>query len=398
MKARHLLIGSLTVILVLSAAFATDWPGWRGLDHNGISRETGWFDAWQKSKPGILWKQSIGTGFASMAVAGPRVYATGFARNRDTLYCFDAVRGTEIWKYSYAAAKGAKYYEGGTHGTPTVDNGRVYTVSKWGLVFCLDAAKGNVIWQKDIAGAIGAKTPTWAFATSPLVRGDTIYLNIGTAGVALKKADGAIRWKSGSVHAGYATPVPYQDASGRLCLAIFGKDKLYGVDAAKGQRLWSFDWQTKYDANVADPIVTGQTLFISSGYNKGCALVNIAGGRPKAVWRNTKMRNHFNSCVLVNEHLYGFDEKTFACLRLKDGSAAWTQRGLGTGSLMAAGDKLIILSERGELVIAQADPAGFKPLMRMRILSGKCWTVPVLANRRIYARNAAGDLVCVGAK
>jgi len=180
------------------------------------------------------------------------------------------------------------------------------------------------------------------------------------------------------------------------CVVIVGSTEIFGLVAATGKVLWKFPWKTDYDINAADPIISGDTVFVSSGYNHGCALLKIEGGNVTDVWRNKNMRNHFNSCVLWDGYLYGFDESTLRCLDFKTGEVKWSQEGLGKGSLMIADGKLIILSERGKLVIAPASPEGFKELASVQILMGKCWTVPVLANGKIYARNNPdGQLVCV---
>ena len=107
------------------------------------------------------------------------------------------------------------------------------------------------------------------------------------------------------------------------------------------------------------------------------------------------MRNHMNSCVLIDGYLYGFDEEEFHCLDAKTGALKWTRRGLGKGALSAADGKLIVQSEKGELLIAPASPAGFEPVARGQVFGGKSWTTPVLANGRIYCRNAKGDVVCL---
>jgi outer membrane protein assembly factor BamB len=164
--------------------------------------------------------------------------------------------------------------------------------------------------------------------------------------------------------------------------------------------MWKFPWKASYDINSSDAIIAGDTIFVSSGYNKGCVLVKISGGEATEVWQNKNMRNHINCSVLWEGHIYGFDGQVggggkLTCLDLATGEKKWSQDGMGTGSLMIADGKLIILSEKGKLVIAAASPEGFKELASAEILTGKCWTYPVLANGRIYARNADGQLVCV---
>jgi outer membrane protein assembly factor BamB len=376
---------------------AMDWYRYRGPDLNGISQETGWSARWPAAGPKQLWRAQVGVGFASIAVADGRAYTMGNQNDRDTVYCFDAATGRELWKHSYDCKLDPKYYEGGPGGTPTVDGDRVYTLSKFGHLFSLDAASGRVVWSRQLVDELGVKVPTWGFSSSVLVEGDVLFLNVGSHGLALDKATGKTRWISGTSESGYATPVPFTTA-GQKALAIFAARSLMAVDPASGKELWSHPWRTSYDVNAADPIVHDDLIFISSGYNRGAALLRIDGGKPQVVWENRSMRNQHNNSVLLNGALYGFDGDSNSDLKSVDfmtGNVNWSERGLGKGSLMAADGKLIILSERGELVIAEADPTTFRPLARAQVLGGRCWTQPVLSNGRIYCRNAAGDLVCV---
>jgi outer membrane protein assembly factor BamB len=376
-------------------AEGADWPNFRGPNHNGISTETGWSATWPKDGPKVLWKATLGTGFCSIAVSGGRAYSMGNVDNKDILYCFDASTGKEIWKQSYPCPLFKKDHEGGPSATPTVDGDSVYTFSKNGDALCFKAANGQIVWQKNLPKELGIKYPTWYFASSAFVADNLIILNAGTAGIALNKTDGKVVWQSGNGPPGYATAVPFMMGSEK-CVVIVGSTEIFGLVAATGKVLWKFPWKTDYDINAADPIISGDTVFVSSGYNHGCALLKIEGGNVTDVWRNKNMRNHFNSCVLWDGYLYGFDESMLRCLDFKTGEVKWSQEGLGKGSLMIADGKLIILSERGKLVIAPASPEGFKELASVQILMGKCWTVPVLANGKIYARNNPdGQLVCV---
>lgn len=394
------LLIALTLMLPASnRVFAADWPRWRGPDLNGISKETGWQTQWPAEGPKQLWKAKVGIGFSSFSVAEGRVYTMGNANNTDTVFCFDAATGKEIWKHSYPCPLDAKYYEGGAHATPTVDGDRVYTMSKRGEIFCLDAAKGSVVWSKKVAEELGAKMPTWAYASSVLVEGDLLLVSVGSAGTALSKKDGKVVWNSGKDVANYCTPVPF-GAGGQRAVALFTKDHIAAVLVADGKELWRYPWKTDYDINAADPIVSGDQVFISAGYKHGAALIKIAGGKPEKVWENKNMRNHFNSCVLVDGFIYGFDgdagkaDTGLKCLDWSTGDVKWSNN-TGVGGLMVAGDKLIAMNEKGELIVAEATPKEFKQLARAQVLGGKCWTTPVLANGRIYCRNAAGDVVCL---
>lgn len=380
-------------------AWATDWPHWRGPDYNGISNESGWTAAWPEGGPKVLWKAELGIGFASMAVSKGRVYAMGNISNNDILYCFDAKTGSQIWKKSYPCPLLDKSHEGGPCATPTVDGDAVYTFSKNGDAIRFNAETGEIVWHKNLCKELAVKSPEWYFAGSALCVGDLVIFNAGTYGIALNKSDGRLVWQNGKEAGGYATGVPFSVA-GRQCVTMPVCRELVVLNPVTGAVLWKIPWRTSYDINAADTIISGDRLFISSGYNKGCALHKITGDNLTVIWQNKAMRNQVNSSVLWKGYLYGFDgqvggEGKLACVDFETGKTRWSQDGMGTGSLMLADGKLIILGESGKLVVAEASPQKYQELASAQILTGKCWTVPVLANGRIYARNAAGRLVCL---
>ena len=385
--------------IVFGSARAADWPNYRGPNYDGISGETGWSASWPSAGPKILWTYSLGAGFASMAVSNGKVYAMGNIDDNDFLYCLDAATGNEIWKKSYPCPLYKKQHEGGPCATPAIDGDAVYTFSKNGDAIRFNAATGEIVWHRKLNKELGLKHPTWYFAGSPLVVGDLVIYNAGTYGIALNKADGSTAWQSGKGACGYTTAVPYE-IGGQKGVVMAVRNELVGLNPATGKVMWKLPWKTAYDINAADAIVSGETIFISSGYNKGCALVKISGGDVTKVWQNRNMRNQINCSVLWEGCIYGFDGQVggggkLTCLDLATGDKKWSQGGMGTGSLMIADGKMIILGEKGKLVIAEASPEGFKELASAKILTGKCWTTPVLANGKIYARNADGQLVCV---
>lgn len=389
-------------ITAFSTAAAADWPNWRGPNYNGVSSETGFLTSWPKEGPKVLWKASIGTGFSSMAISKGRVYAMGNIKNSDILYCFDANNGTEIWKQSYPCPLLDKNHEGGPSATPMVDGDAVYVFSKNGDCLRFEAATGKIVWQKNITKELELKQPTWYFASSPFIIDNLIILNAGSMGTALNKTDGSLVWENGRGVSGYTTAVPFT-TGGQKCVVLVGAREIFGLIVANGKIIWKTSWKTSYDINAADPIILDDTMFVSSGYSTGCALFKIGPEGLTEIWQNKNIRNHFNSSVLWDGFIYGFDGQAggggqLVCLDYKTGLTKWARKGFGTGSLMLADGKLIILSEDGKLVIAEASPQEYKELASAKILTGKCWTVPVLANGRIYARNANGQLVCIDVK
>ena len=370
----------------------TDWPQWRGPNRNGVSPEKGLRTQWPANGPRRAWAANVGQGFSSVAVNGGRLYTMGNTGGQDVVTCLQAATGKGVWRHRYPA--GAGDY-GGPRATPTVHENNVYTLSRDGLAFCLNAASGKVVWRRDIARETGARSPGWGFAGSPLIQGSLVLYNIGASGAALDKKTGRIVWTSGSGLAVYASPVPFT-AGGRSGVAVFVAEGIVAVDPANGRRLWQHPWRTSFDVNAADPIFAGDTVFISSNYGKGGALLRIgAGNRPSVVWESREMRNHFNSCVLVGGALYGNDENTLKCVDLGTGEERWRRRGMGKGGLIAAVDKLIVLTERGQLSLLAATPARFTELASAKVMDGVCWTHPVLANGLLYCRSHEGTLVCL---
>jgi outer membrane protein assembly factor BamB len=392
-----LVIGSSAFLM--SATHAADWPRWRGPEANGISQETGWKSVWKDGELKTLWKAEIGIGFATMSVANGKVYAMGNlgkSGNKDVVYCLDAGTGAEVWKFSYECKLDPNLYEGGPSATPTVEGDRVYTLSKEGHFFCFNAANGALVWSNNVADVTGAKRPDWGFASSPYIDGDVIVLNAGTAGSGFDKNTGRMLWCSGKEKAGYATAVPFGTGDSR-CLLIESAAILVAIKP-DGTELWRHPWKTQYGGNIADPVVVGDRIFLSSGYKQGAGLVSVTNGKPVGVWANKNMQNHLACSVYWNGFVYGVDESQLRCIDPNTGDVKWTEPSTGKGTLMMADGKLIILSEKGELIIAGATSEAFKPLSRQSVLTGKCWTAPVLANGRIYCRNATGTLVCVDVK
>ncbi|MCX5648150.1 MAG: PQQ-binding-like beta-propeller repeat protein [Planctomycetota bacterium] len=388
-------LAALVVTWAAGELRADDWPQWRGPNRDGISKETGWRTQWPEGGPKVLWRADVGAGYSSFAVVGGRVYTMGNADKNDTVFCLNADTGEIVWRKSYPCGEGD---HPGPRATPTVDGKVVYTLSREGHLLALDAASGNPIWGKHLPKDFGAKPEQWGFACSPLVLGDRLILDAGPT-LALNKQTGALVWKSGEDKAGYSSPTVFE-VGGKTLLAVFPEFGPILRQAADGKELARLRWETSYGVNVATPIVQGNRVFFSSGYDKGCVLLELGDSGFKEIYQNKNMRNHANGCILWEGRLYGFDGQVdgggkLVCLDFQTGERKWQQGGLGTGALMLADGKLIVISERGELVVAEASPAAYRELARAKVLEKTCWTMPVLSGGRIYCRNHEGKIVCV---
>jgi outer membrane protein assembly factor BamB len=372
------------------------WTQWRGPHRNGLTTETVGFASWPKVEIKKLWELDLGVGYSASSVSGDRVYTMGYSNGKDTVYCLNARTGKEIWTHSYSTRNYSMMNAGGPAGTPSVVDGRVYTMSRSTQTYCLDARDGKVLWQKNFRQTAGAKVPTWGFSGSPLVKGDRVYFDVGAI-IALDRKTGKRIWGTTNYSSGYSSPVAFTYKS-KEYLAVFPGHGLVILEEGSGKEVAKHRWRTNYNVNAATPLIlkNGAEIFISSGYNTGCAMLKFDGSKLTELWRNRNMRNQMASSVYYKGHVYGFDESVLKCLDAGTGAVVWRQRGLGKGSLILVKDILVVLSDRGELVLARADSKGFKPAKRQQILrGGSCWTAPVLTRQQLYVRNPKGQLVCL---
>ncbi len=380
-------LGATTI--VSAANEADDWTQWRGPNGTGISAETKW-----SAQGSELWSKSVGLGYSSVVVSGDRLYTIGYVEDRkeDVIICLNAKTGEEIWTYAYPAEKWAKFHGGGTNCTPSLDGERLMVLNREGRFTCLSAARGEVLWKKDMVQEFGAAVPTWGFAASPLVLDEMVVVNVGTV-VAFDKKSGEIKWTSANLGHAYSTPSTALIGD-KKCLVVVNGDGVAVLDRETGSTLASVEWKTQYDVNAASPIVTGDRIFVSSGYNHGCGLFKFDGESIAKVWDSKIMRNKMSGCVLIDGFLYGFDEAVLKCIDL-DGNEKWAERGLGQGAVSAAGNRLLIMSGKGELIIAEATPDAYRVFSKTKVVEGGvCWTTPVIANGLIYCRNSLGTLSC----
>ena len=390
---------SIFILAPLTTSEASDWPHYRGPDRDGISKEEG-IDISGEAE--VVWQVNVGLGYSSPVISQGKVVISGHdGAGADTVYCLDAKSGSVIWKHSYPQPLGDRYFQGGTTGTATFKGDRVYHLAREGELFCFNAADGKVEWMKHLQKDFGYTKPEWGFTGAPLVVGDRVFLTAGEYGVALDRNNGSPIWKSPDEVAGYATPFP-MTVNGTDYLIFSNKRFYVCVEAESGAEVWRWRWMTRYGVNSADPVVVGNYILISSGYGKGAVLLEWNGsGEPKKIWQNRELRTQMNAAIILGEYIYGIDGNEsvdgtgLKCLDLKTGETLWSETSVGHGTMTAQKDQLIVLTENGILQIAPASPSGYKPTFSQNVVTPRVWTVPVLANGKIYCRNEAGDLAVV---
>jgi len=388
-----------------------DWPQWRGPSRDGVSRETGILTAWPKEGPKGLWKAPSGRGYASLAVAKGRVYTV--VQDQDVEYegalCLDASTGQTLWRFRYPCMRIIPDHGVGPRATPAVDGDRVYVTGAAGIFHCLNTTTGAKLWRHDLAeefgeGALPGKLAYWGHCCSPLIEGRLVITETrGPQGdvAAFDKQTGDLVWKALPDPAGYSSPIAVT-LGGIRQVVFFTGAGLVGLSIEDGKALWRYAWETQDDCNIATPVAADRYLFLSSGYDRGCALLEISRQkdgtwRAKPVYTHKRMRCHFSSPVLYQGFLYGFDNEFLTCMDFRTGKICWKQRGFAKGSLLAADGHLIILGEDGNLALAEASPEGYQQTSSFQFSHNRCWSVPVLADGRLYVRDEK-QIVCYDLK
>ena len=342
-----------------------------------------------------MWRQPVGVGHASFVVADGKAYTIEQRRSQEVVAAYDVNNGRELWTQKWNAEFTDSTGDG-PRATPTWDNGRLYALGATGELRCLDANSGSVIWGKNILSDNQASNLPWAMAASPLIVDDkVIVLPGGTSGksvVAYNKNNGAPVWRVLNDTQAYVSPM-LVELAGRRQIVVVSASRVVGLAPENGALLWEYPWDTDNGINVSQPIMVDRNrFFISSGYGKGAALVEIKGSgnsfTASKVWENTNMKNKFNSSVLYNGYIYGLDEGILVCLDVNTGERKWKDGRYGYGQIILAGSHLIVTSDKGDVALVKATPSGYTEVARFAAVEGQTWNYPAIDNGRLLVRNS----------
>jgi outer membrane protein assembly factor BamB len=414
-----------TVLFAIVAAslVAADWPQFRGPNRDGTSAEAGLFQEWPAGGPKLLWTfTECGVGYAGPAIVGDKLYLAGGRGPDEFLFALDlkANPPKELWNAKIGPLftwKGNSW-NAGPNVSPTVDGDRVYALGGFGDLICVDAATGKEVWRKnlprDLGGAVnpiggGLEDPTplgWGYSAAPLVDGDKlICVPGGKLGLvaALDKKTGKVLWRSTGLtdEASYSSPVVAEIGGVRQYVVVINAG-IAGIAAADGKVLWNYKRSPEYDdVAIAAPLVKGDLIFATVGFNQGCDCVRVTGKdgafTVEKVYSNTEMQNRDSGVVRVGDLIFGHSEKGgWICMDLPTGKVKWSDRGIGRGSVLVADGRLYCTAEKGGTV-ALVEPNGeewkekgrFKlpKESKQRKPSGGLWTYPALADGKLYIRD-----------
>lgn len=390
--------GLMSLICATATAHANDWPAFRGPNANGMSTESGLNLAWQTKPPRMLWTvRLMAESYAGPAVAGGRLFLLDHKGDQEVVRAFDLAKGRELWRHAYADTNTDLY--GYARSTPVIDGGRVYTLSRLGLVHCYDAKTGRPLWSRHLVKEFNGRQPRWDYSMAPLLDGEKLILCPGSkdaAMVALNKVTGQTIWQGGGDAVPvYATPVT-AFIGGQKQYVLLAYAQVLGIAAADGKRLWRYPYDTYQGMTAATPLIIGENVLLTGVEGLGDALLEITADGVKEKWKGQDLSPKFSTPILYDGYIYGTTGGGhLACIDPATGKAKWKQKGFEWGGAVAFEGHLVVANgQQGDLVLVRLDPSGYQERGRIRPLGGQTWTAPILADGKLIVRNKT-QLACL---
>ena len=390
-----------------------EWTDFRGPGRGGVSAETGLLETWPPAGPTVVWRRTLGDGFSGVTVSGERLFTLFATREGEFLGAFRVADGVEVWRLRIDDDVFADEFGRGPRATPTLVGEEVYALSASGRLVAATKADGSELFAVDLFEEYGffgpqwsmrgappgeLQMPSWGYSYTPLVESGLVIAATGSGKgrslVAFDRFTGEERWTALDQPLGYASPMA-ADLGGRRQIVWPADSDLVGLSTA-GEVLWSLPWAPTIGQPIAVP---PDRIFISTvplvHFEGGALLLAVSASgdgvmSAEPVWRSPILKSLWASPVHYGGYVYGFDNATLRCLRASDGEPQWAKRGLGKGELLAADGKLIIYSDRGLLVLAEASPHRFLENGRIQLFdAARTWTPPTLADGRLFVRGGA---------
>jgi outer membrane protein assembly factor BamB len=376
-----------------------DWPEFRGPNRDARLTGISLNPDWAAHPPTLLWKRRVGPGWGSFAAASGRLFTQEQRGAEEAVVCYSQDTGDELWAWSHTARFNDESSGSGPRATPTLDSGNLFAQGATGLLVCLDAATGNLRWSTDVQAATNAIRPQWGYSSSPLVIAGNVIVfaggknNRGTA--AFNAQTGQLVWANG--HAGHSYSSAHRATLAGVEQVLMISE--YGIESfepAAGTLLWDHHWPTQVDRVVQPVLLNDSDLLVGSGTGaeQGTRRLHITRDHGtwtvQTLWTERNLRPYFNDGVALDSSFFGFDDAKLCCLDLSTGTRLWSSSAYGHGQVLLLADQslLFVQSVDGSIALLRASPAAATELARLPALDGKTWNHPVIANHKLFLRNA----------
>ncbi|KAA1259227.1 outer membrane biogenesis protein BamB [Rubripirellula obstinata] len=391
------------------AVTSKDWAEFRGPKRDGILNDVSFSTDWESNPPAELWRHPIGPGWSSFCVVGPVFYTQEQRGEQETVSAYTVADGRSVWIQETESRFEASMGGVGPRATPTYDNQQLFVTGASGLVQCLDAKSGQPIWQFDLMEQLDVPLPSWGFASSPLLYSnkkeeldDDLVIVFAGGGeehgtIALDRTTGKLAWSTPGGNHGYSS-AQLATIEGTEQVLISSNRGLQSLDPQTGRELWNHEWDIDVMARVTQPTVVGSTAYLGTGYGNGTRRIDISRDgdqwSTEHAWTES-MKPYFNDCVYHEGFLYGFDGPIFMCLNADTGEKAWKRGRYGHGQVLLVKEMetLLIVTEKGDLVLAKVNPNKLEEIVRIASVEGITWNHPVIADGKLFVRNAE-EMVC----
>ena len=401
----------------------SDWPRFLGPTGDSKSPETGILTDWGESGPPLVWEHVAGEGYAGAVVAEGRLFFFDRHDGQARLTCLNPETGAELWRQQYPSIYEDYYgYSRGPRAAPVVDGERVFTFGVEGKLRAHNVIDGRVLWEVDTAERFGVVQNFFGAGSSPIVEGDLLIAMVGgsppgsprihsgqlqgngTGIVAFDKRTGEVRYAVSDELAGYASPT-ITTIAGRRWGFVFARGGLVGFDPTNGAIDFHFPWKASVleSVNASNPVVVGDTVFITEAYGRGSALLRVKPGGYEVIRqdgrRNQSLAAHFGNVVYHDGILYGSHGRNSGAAELRaidhaTGEIRWSEPGLLWTTLLHVDGHLIVLSEDGRVHLAEVTPEAYRPIASVKparadgtaLLLTPSWSPPVLSHGLLYLR------------
>lgn len=422
----------------LQARTDFDFPQFLGAERDGKVNGVHLDSDWNANPPKLMWKQPIGEGWSGFAIVNGFAITQEQRDDEECVTCYDLATGQLIWVYSAKRRHEdlIKLGKVGPRATPTIDDGLVYTMGGTGILDCLNGNTGQLLWSKDIPAEVGItrdqmenglgqsfaredSTLDWGRSGSPLILEELVIVPAGgpkqdpdqkTATlIAFDKKTGQEVWRGGKRQIAYGSP-SVALIHGMPQVLLVAESMAVGHDPKTGEELWSHerDGSSNSAANCSQAtFLGGNRVLFSKGYNMGGEIVEIErveNDNRTWSWRAVSLKSDsrllktkLTNPIIDNGHAFCLSDGYLECTQLYGSNRSdptqwlirkWKQRGrFGNGQVLMIGDKLLVHSEGGELMLVAADPNEYRLLGSVKTISGICWNTIGFYQNRVLVRS-----------
>lgn len=384
-------------VAIQSDVSKPEWPGFRGADRAARSTGPPISTNWSSHPPRQLWKIPVGPGWSSFAVARNLLFTQEQRGPMETVVCYEAGTGREIWSRPIQTRFDDPLGGPGPRATPTLAQGGLFVTGATGTFLRLHPSTGDIVWQQDLKAVAGRPVPMWGFAASPLVADKVVIVFAGGPQnrglLAFDLESGVLRWSAAAGNDSYSSP-QLNTIAGRDRVLMMSNDGLVLVDPATGKTQLTYEWKFGNYRALQPHVVGNDTILLPTGMTTGTRAIRVTNTNgqlaAEVLWTSRNLKPDFTDLVTYQGFAYGNDGGIFTCVDLKNGDRRWKGGRYGQGQVLLLENSglLLVAAEQGQVVLLRADPGQHAEVASFKVLDGKTWNHPVIVDDRLYLRNS----------